>query len=270
MAREGRFGALRLVRDDVPRSAKLLYRLMGVADPAHYLHHRHLARSLAVHAPANTGAILDAGCGRGDHSVWLAQRFPAARVLGVDLDAARVKACQTASRKLGVANVEFELGDLTQPQRERAFDLVISIDVLEHIVPQSVALRGLYAALRPGGLAYLHVPTRRKRPVPLSRHLTAFHEWEEREHIADEASASEFAEQVRAAGFELVSSIPTFGYWTGELATSLFALFYASSTRNRILQAALAPLCRGLASLDWVIPQRTYHAVAVVARRTSP
>jgi len=60
---------------------------------------------------------------------------------------------------------------------------------------------------------------------------------------------------------------PTFGYWSGELATSLFALPYRNTWRNRVFQLALAPICRSLAMLDQVGRQRTRYAVAVLLRK---
>jgi SAM-dependent methyltransferase len=263
------FGELRLVRDDVGLAPRLLYRVMGVADPAHYLHHRYVMGGLRAAGPFAPTAILDAGCGRGDHSVWLARRFPQAQVLGIDIDAPRISANQEAAARLPLTNLRFEVGDLTRLELERAVDLVVSVDVLEHIVNQGLALRRLRDALRPGGVAVLHVPTRRERPVPFTDRLQAFHAWAEDEHVAEEATAAEFVARVHEAGFEVTTSFRTFGYWTGELATSLFALFYKDSPVNRVFQACLAPICRGLVLLDPVVPQATRYAVAVVARRPS-
>ncbi len=262
-----KFGEFRLVREDVGSAARLLYRVMGVADPAHYLHHRYLAAALRTARPRQPEAILDAGCGAGDHSLWLARLFPTARVLGVDIDAQRIAANRRALARVNAPNLSFEVGDLTVLQLDGEVDLIVSVDVLEHIVEQHEALTRLRRALRPGGYALLHVPTRRTTPVPLSRWLRDFHEWAEHEHIAEEATAEEFVQRVRSAGFEVVASRTTFGYWTGELATSLFALFHRDSTRNRILQATLAPICRVLSLLDAAVPQKRRHAILVIARR---
>jgi 2-polyprenyl-3-methyl-5-hydroxy-6-metoxy-1,4-benzoquinol methylase len=94
--------------------------------------------------------------------------------------------------------------------------------VLEHIPKQLDALSNLRSALRPGGIAFFHIPTVRERPVPFSRWLTGFHAWAEKEHAAEERSAEEFIEIVRSSGLEVVKSCRTFGYFTGELATRAF------------------------------------------------
>jgi SAM-dependent methyltransferase len=260
-----------LVRSDVGAAARWLYRMMGVADPAHYLHARYCVRALAriVRVGTEPQRILDAGCGRGDYAIYLARRYPAARVLGVDLDATLIARNRDVAARLGVRNVEFAVVDLQAFHPAAEFDLIVSIDVLEHLPQQERALANLAGALRPEGIAFYHIPTVRERPVPFSRYLTGFHAWAEDEHTAPDRTAGEFAELVRASGLELVELRRTFGRWTGELATSLFQLPFADTAGNRILQALLAPACRVLVLLD-AVPQRTRYAVAVTARRPAP
>jgi SAM-dependent methyltransferase len=264
LARAPTFGEQRLFRPGALQ--RLLFRAMGVADPGHYLHHRYVRWALSF-LPAEPATILDAGCGAGDHSLYLARRFPRARVLGIDVDADRVARCTEAARRMGVTNAAFEVGDLTQLGRSEAFDLVISVDVLEHIVAQERAVRELRDGLRPGGWFFFHIPTKRLQPVPFDRQLGAFHEWAAHEHVAEDRTAEEFVAVVRAAGLTVVRERRTFGYFTGELATSLFNLPRAASAANQVAQALLAPVCRALVLADGLEPQATRYAVAVVGRR---
>lgn len=263
-----KFGEQRLVRPDVGAGHRWFFRLFGIAEPAHYLHHRYLNRALdrLVHQPPRR--VLDAGCGGGDHTVELARRFPEAEILGIDLDAALIARNQDAARRLGLTRVRFVLGDLSRLDGD-AFDLIVCIDVLEHIPGQQRALENLARALTPGGLAYFHLPTVRPRPIPFSRWLGEFHAWAEKEHIADELTAAQFVDRVRAAGLIPVEVQPTFAYAAGELANSCFSLPYQNVWYNRIAQLGLAPVCRGLAMLDelpWMGPR---YAVKVVARRAA-
>lgn len=266
-APRARFGEQRLIRDDVAAAHRLHFRLFGVADPAHYLHNRWLRRELD--AATSTGwaptAILDAGCGGGDHTFFLARRFPGAQVLGIDIDATLIVRNRETATKLGIPNVHFEIGDLTRLAAPMSYDLVVSIDVLEHIPEQATALANLAGALRSGGLALYHIPTLRTRPVPLAGLLKEFHEWGEREHTADDLSAEEFASRVAASGLEILRKRRTFGYFTGELATSLFAVPYRNTPINRLLQLAAALPARMLAALDDVGFERTRYAVGVTA-----
>lgn len=171
-----RFGEQRLIRDDVSLAHRLHFRVFGVADPAHFLHNRWLRNELDAETRAGwmPSDILDAGCGGGDHAFYLARRFPSARVLGVDIDATLIARNRDAAEKLGIRNIRFEVADLTALERREAFDLVVSIDVLEHIPEQRTALRNLALTLRPNGVALFHIPTVRATPVPLAGLLTEF------------------------------------------------------------------------------------------------
>lgn len=261
------FGEQRLVRTDVGLAHRTAFRVLGVADPAHYLHHRYLRQALA-RLDVSPSTILDAGCGSGDHTFYLARRFSRAQVLGIDIDGALIARNREVARALHLSNVSFEVSSVTEPIRG-PFDVIVSIDVLEHLVEQRRALRHLHAALGPRGVAFFHIPTVRNRPVPFSRWLGEFHAWAEGEHVAEDVTADQFVSVVQEAGFGVVESWLTFGYWSGELATSLFALPFRNTRRNRAFQLALAPMCRLLVMMDQVGCQRTRYAVAVLLRKQS-
>jgi SAM-dependent methyltransferase len=261
------FGEQRLVRSDVSSVHRLLYRIMGVPDPAHYTHHRNLRSALDGVPSFRPKRILDAGSGAGDHTIYLARRYPDADILGVDLDSALVDRANESVRRIGLRNIRFEAADLTAFESPADFDLIISIDVLEHIPDQPKALRRLAQALRPGGWSYYHIPTVRLRPAPFSNHLDAFHDWAEEEHLAKELTAEEFVHAVRDSGLDVVESRRTFGYWTAEMATSLFALGFRDSAAHRIYQAAVAPVCRMLAIADGIHATGERYAVSVLSQR---
>lgn len=262
-----KFGEQRLVRSDVGRLQRALFRVLGVADPAHYLHNLYLRRALARLDGRSPRHILDAGCGAGDHSFFLARRFPSATVLGVDVQQHLIERNRAVAAELGLTNLRFEVADITRMERAERFDLITSIDVLEHIVEQRLALSVLAHHLAPGGMTFFHVPTVRPRPVPFSSWLDAFHKWAEGEHLADEVTAEKFVEATGASGLRVKHWHPTFGYWTGELATSLFALPYRNTAINRIFQVLLILPCRALVHADPSVKSGAYYAVAVIAEK---
>ena len=261
-----RFGAQRLVREDQSRAARMLYRLLGVADPAHYLHYRYCRSALERFGPPSPEAILDAGSERGDFTVYLAQRYPSARVDGVEIRSDHIAKAQAGTDGLGLTNVSYRLGDLRLLDQVGAYDLVVCIDVLEHIPQQDDVLQRLRRKLHPESTAFFHVPVRRTRSVPFGRLLGEFHRWSEGEHLAEERTGEEFRAAVQAAGFEILEARPTFGYFAGELATSLFNLPYRDTALNRLLQAVVSPVCRLLVLADPWYPGRAWFATAITAR----
>jgi SAM-dependent methyltransferase len=95
--------------------------------------------------------ILDAGCGSGRNMVDLARR---GSVCGVELASASLDAA--AARQVG----EVRPGSLEEPLPfdDRAFDLAVALDVLEHVGDDAFALRELARVVRPGGRLVLTVP----------------------------------------------------------------------------------------------------------------
>lgn len=263
-SRKASFGEQRLVPGVSGVAERMVYRAMGVADPAHWLHFRYLKAMLDT-LPFEPKRVLDAGCERADYTYYLARRYPDAKVLGVDIDKQFIERDLKVSPKMNLPNLRFELADLAERKFEEKFDLIVSIDVLEHIPDQAAALRNLRSALAPGGRAFFHIPTVREKPVPFSKHLHAFHEWSEKEHVARDLTAAEFEEAVRNAGFTVLEARRTFGRMTGELATSLFALPFRDNFRNRVLQAMLAMPCRVLAMSDRLPIDQPRYAVAITA-----
>lgn len=260
-----RFGAQRGLSPSTGR--RLQFRLFGVADPAHYLHHRYLRRALdrlEITAPRR---ILDAGCGAGDHALYLAARYPEADVLAIDLKPDRLPHLAEMARAMALKNIRFEIGDLTTLSAEAEYDLIVCIDVLEHIPQQQRAAANLFGALRAGGLIFAHIPTIREVPAPFSSFLREFHEWAEEEHTAVPLTFDRAVALFSDCGATIADARRTFGFWTGEMATSLFAIPYRNTPINRLFQLLLVGPCRLLALADSLGWSQRRFAAAVCASK---
>ena len=104
-------------------------------------------------AGPRVGAILDVGCGAGTNLELLAQRFPGARVHGIDVERAPLRFCR-ADRGLPVAQADAE----RLPFASGCFDVVAALDALEHLADDAAALRELHRVCRPGGALIASVP----------------------------------------------------------------------------------------------------------------
>jgi ubiquinone/menaquinone biosynthesis C-methylase UbiE len=105
-------------------------------------------------APKNGALILDAGCGSGVVSRYLAQNFPLGRVLGCDASGDRIQ--QASALAKNIPNLDFKQVDLLKTGFESsAFDSVVCRYVLEHLKNDDAkaVLVELHRCLRPGGTA---------------------------------------------------------------------------------------------------------------------
>jgi SAM-dependent methyltransferase len=90
--------------------------------------------------------ILDFGCGTGDTAPYLAESFPSAQIVGVDISS---RSLAFASARYGSERVSFRSAAATQEK----FDLCYCNGVFHHIAPpeRGAALASIQQALAPGG-----------------------------------------------------------------------------------------------------------------------
>jgi len=119
----------------------------------------HFGGSLSQRALSGRN-VLDLGCGYGGRTVFYAVDCGAATVEGLEVSEAIVARCREYADAKDCANATFRLGLAeTLPYADRAFEVVVSFDVLEHVDDPFRALREIARVLRPGGHAYLVFPT---------------------------------------------------------------------------------------------------------------
>ena len=146
------------------RATRVAMRLMRVTRRAAAPTHPHHLVSAPWHRwylahLRREDSVLDVGCSDGAHALVAARRVRS--VLGVDVDTAALARARARAHQEGVTNVRFERADLVEPRALESlgrFDLVLALDVLEHLSDREAVLRGLRAALRPGGRLVLSVP----------------------------------------------------------------------------------------------------------------
>ena len=121
-------------------------------DPQHYAWH--VARYRFALPFVVGKRVMDIGCGEGYGAALLA---PVAReVVAVDYSPAAVRHAQETYRR---DNLRFEVGDATAlDPRLGQFDVVVCMEVIEHLVNDQPLLSAAWAALRPGGRLILSTP----------------------------------------------------------------------------------------------------------------
>jgi tetratricopeptide (TPR) repeat protein/trans-aconitate methyltransferase len=122
------------------------------ASPEAFLHHAYPHAPLGPPQHSGPFEILIAGCGSGHHSVQVAQRFPQARILAIDLSLTSLAYAARKTAELGVGNVEYAQADLLAiGELGRRFDVIEAGGVLHHLADPFRGWRELLAVLRPGG-----------------------------------------------------------------------------------------------------------------------
>lgn len=134
--------------------------------------------------------VLEAGCGEGYGADLLAG--VARTVLGLDYDAPTAGHAARRYPRLGVARANL----VALPVRDGAVDVVVSLQVVEHLWEQERFLRECRRVLRPGGALLVSTPNRTTFSPGRDTPLNPFH--------TRELSGPELAGLVEEAGFTAV------------------------------------------------------------------
>ncbi len=165
-------------------------------DPARYLTYADERGRPFVDLLARVGAVapsrvVDLGCGPGNLTALLAERWPGASVLGVDSSAQMV----AAARATDAERVTFEVADLRTWRPEARVDVLVSNATLQWVPGHLDRLPELVAAVAPGGWFAIQVPGNFEEPShAIRRELAA--ETPYVDHTRDVAAPHAFGPQV--------------------------------------------------------------------------
>jgi tocopherol O-methyltransferase len=111
-----------------------------------------ILRLLAFAGIERAASILDAGCGIGGSSLFLAEHY-GARVEGVTLSPVQCARARERATAAGLADrVHFQVADAQAlPFADGSFDLVWSLESGEHMADKEQFLRECHRVLAPGG-----------------------------------------------------------------------------------------------------------------------
>ncbi|HGY5536352.1 MAG TPA: class I SAM-dependent methyltransferase [Prochlorococcus sp.] len=102
--------------------------------------------------------ILDAGCGTGVSTDYLAHLNPGAEILAVDISPAALEVARDRLQRSGgndQAHIRFENRSLLELEGEGKFDYINSVGVLHHLRQPEAGLKALASLLKPGALLHL-------------------------------------------------------------------------------------------------------------------
>ncbi len=103
---------------------------------------------------AQAATVVDLGCGPGTLTATLAQRWPTARVLGIDSSPQMIhRASVLATERVG-----FALGDLGAWEPAERVDVIVSNAALQWVPDHRALLPRFAAAVNPGGYLAFQVP----------------------------------------------------------------------------------------------------------------
>ncbi len=93
-------------------------------------------------------SIYDAGTGYGQYSYFMARKLQPNNIYAVDVKEKWINDCREFFQNRNHANIKFGIEDLTEIAHVNKFDLIVSVDVMEHIVDDVKVFKNFYEALK--------------------------------------------------------------------------------------------------------------------------
>ena len=198
------------VFNQTPVLRKVFYQLLDLL----LLRAWHIRKELRkrTHTSPEVKTILDAGSGFGQYTYRMARWFPNATIKAVDIKPEQIADCNRFMQKANLADrVQFELADLTQFEELNTYDLVLSVDVMEHIEEDVLVFKNFYASMKKGGLLLISTPSDQGGSDSDDHdHEEGAHGFID-EHVRDGYNITDIKTKLNSVGFKTVEARYSYG-----------------------------------------------------------
>jgi SAM-dependent methyltransferase len=183
----------------------LFYRLLDILLLRAWHIHRELRNWKRVASPEAN--ILDAGSGFGQYSWYMSRMSARYTILGLDVKDEQVADCNHFFRELGTDRVSFRVGDLLELKDENKYDLVLCVDVMEHIEEDVRVMSNYCRSLKPGGMLMISTPSDQGGSDVHEDDESSFIE----EHVRDGYGVEDMKSKLQQAGFSRSKVMYSYG-----------------------------------------------------------
>lgn len=106
--------------------------------------------------------ILELGCGWGSLSLFMAEKYPNARITVVSNSRTQKSHIDDVAAKRGFANLTVITRDMNKLELGQEFDRVVSVEMFEHMKNYQLLLAKIAGGLVSGGKLFVHIFTHRR------------------------------------------------------------------------------------------------------------
>jgi len=153
-------------------------------------------------------SILDAGSGFGQYTYFLSTLSKESSITGIDIEEEQIQDCNKFIHKIGYAErIKFSKADIIQFVKPDEYNLIISVDVMEHITDDVQVFKNFYQSLKPGGILLISTPS--------DQGGSDVHDDNEKsfiaEHVRDGYNIGDIQEKLKTAGFSNIITKYSYG-----------------------------------------------------------
>jgi SAM-dependent methyltransferase len=211
----------------------------------------------------NYRRILDAGSGTGVISFTLARKFPDGRVHGIDLNDHAVTTGNHIAEKIAAGDITFSTCSIDDFQAKNSFDLVVCVDILEHIENDLATIQALYNLVATNGLLVLHVPSLYRRYPVWGKKIN----FDVPTHVRPGYEPDEIEGKVKQTGFSILERGLTYGFWE-TLANNVSYIITRAKMQNKFLYSLVFPFLNLISLLGvGARPKKLGAGIFIIAKK---
>lgn len=170
-------------------------------------HVKKALKQLKLELPADA-TVMDAGSGFGQYTWRMCRMNRKWRIIAVDINETQVKDCNSFFRRAGMSGrVTFTTADLTSYNDPGKYNLILSVDVMEHIKEDEKVFSNFSNSLKEKGILLISTPSDRGGSDVHGDKDESFID----EHVRDGYSIDDVSEKLFKAGFRKVETKYTYG-----------------------------------------------------------
>jgi len=170
-------------------------------------HVKKALRKIALQFPVEA-SVLDAGSGFGQYTWRMSRMNRKWKVRAVDINQEQIDDCNAFFRKTGLSDrVSFHSCDLTTLNESSCYDIVLSVDVMEHIEEDVLVFQNFYKSLKNNGILLISTPSDKGGSDVHSDQEESFID----EHVRDGYGIKEITEKLSLSGFRNIEASYTYG-----------------------------------------------------------
>jgi SAM-dependent methyltransferase len=153
-------------------------------------------------------SVLDAGSGFGQYSWRICKMNPRWHIRAIDINKEQIDDCSRFFEREGLAGrVTFRTGDLTALSDFNSYDIILSVDVMEHIEDDMRVFGNFFNSLKENGILLISTPSDKGGSDVHNEKEESFID----EHVRDGYSINDITEKLTLAGFRGIEARYTYG-----------------------------------------------------------
>ncbi len=170
-------------------------------------HVKKALRKIASEYPGSAD-VLDAGSGFGQYTWRMSRMNRKWKIRAVDINSEQVADCNRFFSKAGVSDmVTFETLDLTRLDETGRYNIILSVDVMEHIEDDNAVFLNFYKSLKNNGVLIISTPSDKGGSDVHDENEESFID----EHVRDGYGTEDITQKLKNAGFGEVNTSYTYG-----------------------------------------------------------